>query len=120
MKSPNPEIEKYRVKTGPMGSHTGLGNNGAFILPGLGKVKLFVIVSDGMGWEHVSVSPIGLKRCPTWEEMCYVKSLFWDPEETVLQYHPARSSYVNNYPYCLHMWRPVYENAVPMPPLYLV
>ena len=37
----------------------------------------------GVGsWEHVSVSVPGKKFCPSWEEMCWVKDLFWGEEET--------------------------------------
>lgn len=59
----------------------------------------------GVPWEHVSVST--MTRCPTWEEMVWVKGLFWDDEECVVQYHPPRSEYVNAHPYCLHLWKPV-------------
>ena len=38
-----------------------------------------VIASWGGGWEHVSVSLA--RRCPTWEEMCMVKDIFWGEEE---------------------------------------
>jgi len=44
-----------------------------------------------------------------------VKELFWDPEDTVMQLHPPRSEWVNNMPYCLHLWRPV-GLAIPRPP----
>ena len=39
---------------------------------------------DG-GWDHVSVSPANRNRqvCPTWEEMCEVKEIFWEDEEEV-------------------------------------
>lgn len=63
-------------------------------------------------WEHVSVSLE--HRCPTWEEMCIVKNLFWDEEETVIQIHPPRSQYVNYHPFCLHLWR--YRGIMPAPP----
>lgn len=72
-----------------------------------GNAQLRVVASNGVGWDHVSVSlPT---RCPTWEEMCWVKDKFFEPEEVVMQLHPARSQYVNNMPYCLHLWRP--QNA---------
>lgn len=71
----------------------------------------------GDGWEHVSVSLVN--RCPTWDEMCFVKDLFWSPEETVVQYHPRASEYVNNHPYCLHLWRPI-GVGLPLPPPGLV
>lgn len=55
------------------------------------------------GWEHVSVSLP--KRCPTWDEMCFVKALFWEPEETVVQFHPAEAEYKNLATTCLHLWK---------------
>ena len=70
-----------------------------------------------MGWEHVSVSR--RDRCPTWDEMCLVKALFWDEEDCVIQYHPPRSEYVNNHPNCLHLWRPI-GVSLPMPPSIMV
>jgi hypothetical protein len=101
--------EKYRIKTGPMASSFDNGNNGQFMVTSLKlRSPLAVQASDGFGWEHVSVSlnPI-LKRCPTWEEMCFIKGLFWDAEDCVLQFHPAKNDYINNHPYCLHLWRPI-------------
>jgi hypothetical protein len=47
--------------------------------------------------------------------MCYVKALFWDDEETVMQLHPPKSRWINNHPYCLHMWRPT-KLEIPLPP----
>src|ERR1035437_7507470 len=82
------------------------GNNGLFYIPGRSsRDELKIIASDGGGWDHVSVS----KRyeCPTWDEMCRVKAMFWDDQgDYAVQYHPAKSQYVNNHPYCLHLWRP--------------
>ena len=65
---------------------------------------LMVIVSWGMGWDHVSVSR--KNRCPDWDEMCRVKNIFWGPEECVVQYHPAKSEYKNFHRFCLHLWKP--------------
>ncbi len=114
--------EKYRQ--GPTSIYiptTSLdGNNGVFIIPAkFTNLKLFCIASDGMGWEHVSVSLLGSKRCPVWEEMCYVKDLFWSEEDCVIQYHPRKEDYVNVHPYCLHLWRPVGLN-IPTPPKFMV
>ena len=39
--------------------------------------------------------------------MCKVKDLFWGEEETVLQFHPRKSEYVNAHPRCLHLWKQV-------------
>lgn len=51
--------------------------------------------------------------------MCMVKRIFFDPEDTVIEYHPAESEYVNLHPYCLHMWRPKFAK-VPIPPSWMV
>ena len=82
-----------------------------------GRHSFFCVASNGGGWEHVSVSPCNEKRkaCPTWEEMCEIKDLFWGPDECVIQYHPPKSDYVNRYPYCLHLWRPIGQE-LPRPP----
>lgn len=83
-------------------------DEGAFLLPKQGKKdgKYFLcIVSSGMGWDHVSVSIPTERRTPTWEEMCYIKHVFFKDDEVVVQYHPAKSDYVNNHEYCLHLWR---------------
>lgn len=65
-------------------------------------------------WEHVSVSL--RHRTPNWEEMCHIKYLFWDDEETVIQFHPPKSQYVNYHPYCLHLWKPNNYNII-LPPM---
>ena len=77
------------------------------------------IISGGSGdrWEHVSVSCED--RTPTWDEMASVKALFWGDEETVLQFHPKRSEYINHHPYCLHLWKQRRKNH-PLPPAKLI
>lgn len=103
-----------------MASSRLMGNNGAFqiIMRGaFGPIMLGVVVSDDEGWDHVSVSHP--TRTPTWEEMCYVKDLFFEPEEECVQYHPKRSAYVNYHEHCLHIWRPQSGDVV-RPPAALV
>lgn len=111
--------EMYRIRSGKMGSSPLDGNNGAFRVPMVkgGNITVNVIASDEGGWEHVSVSLSN--RCPTWEEMCRIKALFWDVEDCVVQYHPPVTEYVNNHPYCLHLWRPV-GVEIPAPPRWMV
>ncbi len=111
--------EKCRITKGPFGSNSNIGNNGVFWMPlrGKNKAPLRVVSSDGMGWNHVSVSL--QDRCPTWEEMCLVKDLFWDEDDCVMQLHPPRSEYVNNHRHCLHLWQP-HNDVIPMPPSYMV
>lgn len=107
--------ERFRVQV--PGYPPGDEQNGCFVV----KVKhgqvLRIIASNGMGWEHVSVSRSD--RIPTWDEMCQVKAMFWEPEDCVIQYHPPESEYVNNHANCLHLWRPI-DVAIPTPPSLLV
>ena len=107
--------EKRRVRFGPRGTDESYGNNGCFNLR-LKKRRFNVIASDGMGWDHVSVSTHG--RCPTWDEMCRIKDMFFEPEDWVVQYHPAQSEYVNCHPNCLHLWR--HQGGMPTPPAFMV
>lgn len=97
--------EKFRLKDGAYASDSEHGNNGAFLVKLKISQTVLVVASDGMGWEHVSVSR--KDRCPTWEEMSQIKDMFWDGDDCVIQYHPAKRDYVNIHPYCLHLWRPV-------------
>ena len=113
----------------------GEGLNGAFCIPGPKGDRLSIISSDGSdwkdpapgypeglpgpAWEHVSVKvTFGDKakawKTPSWQEMCFVKDLFWDEEEWVVQFHPAVSDYVNDHPMVLHLWR--CKDGFPMPP----
>lgn len=114
-----PNVERRRVKTGIYGSDSTYGPTGMFHLKGDQGATLAVIASSGeeTGWEHVSVSLPN--RCPSWTEMAMVKESFWEDHETVLQLHPPRSEYVNNHPFCLHLWRPV-AVEIPLPPRILV
>ncbi len=126
---------EYRVTVGAYQTTKFDGNNGLFFVPmpdefkdisrrlakGTGKritlSHYTVIVSDGLDWEHVSVSLSD--RCLTWEEMCFIKNLFWDDEDAVMQLHPPQSDYVNNHEFTLHLWRPMAAN-IPLPPSIMV
>lgn len=79
------------------------------------NVPFHVVASIDGEWEHVSVTPRNKKRCPTWDEMCAIKDMFFYDEEEVIQIHPRKSEYVNLHPYCLHMWRPV-DGLLKSPP----
>jgi hypothetical protein len=107
--------EQFRIINGPMSSHRG-DDFGMFLIPGPCGRDLRIIASNGddeIDWEHVSVSL--QNRCPNWEEMCYVKGLFWSEEETVMQLHPPKSQWINFHQFCLHMWRPKHI-SIPLPP----
>lgn len=113
----SPKLEQWRVHQGPYASSLG-EDFGMFVIPGPCGRELRIIASSGdetvgVEWEHVSVSLPN--RCPNWPEMCLVKDLFWDAEETVMQLHPPKSRWINNHPFCLHMWRPL-KKEIPLPP----
>jgi len=111
------------------GRTDGLGCCGVFEIPGPCGDRLSIISSDGSGWplpgepwEHVSVKAADGRngwRVPNWKEMCFVKDLFWDEEECVIQYHPAKSNYVKIHPAVLHLWKPCHE-SFPTPPIICV
>lgn len=111
-----PNKYRFRKVGHPLHSGDSDGNAGCFIIP-FRSFELRVIASDGKSvkpqWEHVSVSLS--KRCPNWEEMCFIKNLFWDEEDCIIQFHPPKSEYVNNHNFCLHLWRPV-GKKIDLPP----
>lgn len=84
-----------------------------------GGLMYQIIASWGMGWEHVSVSLPSQNLCPSWGEMCYIKGVFWKDDETAIQYHPAKSDYVNFHPFVLHLWRPI-GVEFPKPPTIMI
>lgn len=113
-----------KLEAGRIAGHGSMGGYGDFVLQGPCGEQLVIVASAAeaddimaQGWEHVSVST--RRRCPNWVEMCFVKDLFWDAEEAVAQFHPPRSRYINNHPYCLHLWRPKHV-VLPLPPDHLV
>lgn len=79
--------------------------------------EYLVVVSNGKGWEHVSVSH--KHKIPSWSVMCAVKDMFFEEEEIVMQLHPKKSEYINMHPNCLHLWKPV-DKEIPTPPSILV
>jgi hypothetical protein len=109
-----PKLEGHRIWDGEYGSKPGE-------LHGCFQLGDFLVISSGAdskyGWEHVSVSR--QDRAPTWAEMCAIKDLFWNDNECVVQFHPARKDYVNFHPHCLHLWRSA-RRPMPTPPTILV
>lgn len=89
---------------------------GGFVIPLKTGARCFVM-SSGTDkddkWEHVSVSLHN--RCPTWDEMCEIKALFWTENETVIQFHPKKTQYVNTHPFCLHLWKRT-DSEIELPP----
>lgn len=118
------ELERFRMKEDEriLAAIGLLGADGGVYKVFAGRRAFFCIASNGNGWDHVSVTMKNCKRnrCPTWEEMCEIKDIFFLPEETVVQYHPPKSEYVNDYETCLHLWRPNNGLVIPLPPQILV
>ena len=100
------EMEIYRKEY--MGEFYDHGN-GLFEVRNRG---LRILCSDGLGWDHVSVSRND--RCPTWEEMQWVRTKFFTDHETVMQIHPPLKDHINCHPFCLHLWRPQ-KKEIPRP-----
>lgn len=79
--------------------------------------KYNIIASFGGGWDHVSIS--NPTRTPSWDVMCVIKDIFFEPDEVVMQLHPAKTNYVNIHEHCLHLWKPQHT-AIPVPPIEMV
>lgn len=109
---------EFRIRDGALGSDDSIGNNGAFLIR-TNRFQFFTVASDGAGWEHVSITIRNAPRCPTWDEMCFIKSLFWNDEDMVVQFHPPKSEHVNIHKFCLHLWRSK-DLVIPNPPKWMV
>lgn len=116
--------------------------DGKYVIPHI-KIDdylFLVLASTGLGWDHVSITiwkntykktridrktiktetiPVNVERCPTWEEMCFIKELFFEPTECAVQYHPPMADYISNHKWCLHIFKPQ-EMLLPMPPSVMV
>lgn len=82
-------------------------------------INMTFVASYGGGWDHVSVAPTNRRKIPTWEQMCTVKDIFFEDDEAVIQIHPPKNEYVNNYPNCLHLWR-ANDKEMILPPSFMV
>lgn len=121
--APSKFLESYRVSDGPLKSDPTYGMNGAFWLPLVGEPATFVIVvSDLAAWDHVSVhieKKDEERRIPTWDEMEYIRKLFFRGDEWVMQLHAPADKHINMNPYTLHLWRPQ-KQTIPIPPAEMV
>lgn len=124
-----PELEKCRIVTG-MGLYNSSSKDGycgCFKIPLSRNRTAMVVSADGEGWDHVSVHVEHYRpkmnkyeSCtPTWDEMCKIKSMFFDKDEWVMQLHPPKSKNISIHDNCLHLWRPQ-NKEIPLPPRYLV
>ncbi len=114
---PNIRIEQYRQSHPVLGDSSPGANWGYFELTFNGERLRIVSSGTGSEWEHVSVSTPS--KCPSWVAMQHVKELFWDDEETVVQFHPKKSAYVNFHPHVLHLWK-LSGHSAQLPPMHLI
>jgi len=89
-----------------------LHHNGAFLIVRK-EQTLRIIAASGGGWDHVSVSLE--TRCPTWDEMDFIKRVFFKETETAMQLHVPEADHINIHPFVLHLWRP-HLRKIPVPP----
>ena len=106
--------EKHRVTLAAYDNEPGDKHNGVFVFKEQG---LMCIISNGGGWEHVSVSR--KSRMPTYADMAWVAQTFWDKEDTLMQLRVPEAEHINLSNYCLHWWRPL-EDEIPRPPNWMV
>jgi hypothetical protein len=108
--TPNVRAERHRTE-GPAGS-----NNGFFLIPRR-TFDLHVMVGDGLGWDHVSVSVARVGeaaafRIPDYDELTFVKELFFRDDETVMHLWVPAAQHVNVHPHVLHLWRPQSQEEI--------
>ncbi len=115
-------MEQYRMEhSGPFPTKHRSGVTGFYQAEILRIIASNGTNGDGqveVPWDHVSVSTE--HRCPTWEEMEWVREQFFKDDELVLQFSvPRDEEAVNHHPYCLHMWKH-HDQVVVVPPPILV
>ena len=108
-------LNRYRQGQAEIALYGSVGDdrNGIFVVPVV-ATKFKVIASADDAWEHVSVSPLFKKRCPTWTEMATIKDLFFKHDEVVMELHVAAQDHISLHDYCLHLWKPL-QAEIPLP-----
>ena len=119
------DFKEYLIKTEWAKAQLGVyndRNNAVMVIPypnqNAPATVLRVIAASGGGWDHVSVSLPD--RCPTWNEMDFIKRLLFHPHEVCVQYHVAVDDHINLHPYTLHIWRKHGRAKIPLPPKTMV
>lgn len=102
---------RWRIRTGAYASEDMDGWNGAFLTPINGEMY-HIMISDGMGWRHLSITNAQRREMPSWQTMCRAKELFYGDDAWAVQFHPPKDDNINDHPWCLHLWESLNE---PMP-----
>lgn len=79
--------------------------NGSFYERNHTRIRVGTSVAyedDGKRWIHISMSH--RKRMPTHDEMLEVKNFFIGDDRYAMQVFPPKDMYVNQHPFCLHLW----------------
>lgn len=110
-------LNSYRRTDAAVIKHFGSigdGSCGVFSIPSkIDKALLLCVASEGMGWDHVSVTR--RNRTANWPEMCQIVDLFWESTDTVMQLHLPALERADDNLHCLHLWRPI-DAEIPKPP----
>lgn len=77
------------------------------------------------GWDHIAIhvrawdkARKSLARAPSPSETAWLKDLFFEPQEPVLQFHLARNHPLHAQAFVVHLWRPtIGEITLPPPEL---
>ena len=112
------KANRWRIRTGKMGSDDTAGWNGAFIVPLEGHMWQ-VLISDGMGFRHLSATNAQKSMLPSWNVMCRLRDYFFADDAWVMQLHPPKDEYINDHPYVLHLWESL-NDPIPIPPNFMV
>lgn len=72
----------------------------------LSTTGIAVMASDlminGKRWYHVSASRKA--RMPSYEDLVWVKEVFFGEDQPAYQVFPKKSEHRNFHPFCLHLW----------------
>ena len=79
-----------------------------------GKYKASVVCNWDNEWEHVSMRPLKYSIIPDLNDICYLKNIFFNKDETVIQIYKNTCSMKN----CLHLWRCAYQDVL-LPPCFM-
>jgi hypothetical protein len=109
---------RWRIRKGKFASTEVEGWNGHFLVPLEGELW-FVIISDKMGWKHLSVSNSQKNVLPGWTILSRLKDAFYGDDEWACQYFPAKEDYINDCEWCLHLWTPL-DQELPKPSIVFV
>lgn len=113
-------LDQYRLKDGEYGTPNGANYGVFFVKPFTRVCKIIAspaTLDTRYPWDHVSVSISD--RCPTWDEMEFIKRLFFADNELAMQLHMPVADHINFHPFCLHIWKPL-NDKIPTPPSILV